>query len=81
MLNEEQLAWQISHYTKPAHERTSRDDYMPQMDFESDFSYAIEKALELRTQNDVYDIRVVEWRDGEPEEDIDINAYKGRQVT
>ena len=69
-------AWQITYYAKPLHERTSRDDCTPEMDFDNDFDFTIEKALDLLTQPDVHDLRVVAWRDGEPEEDIDIDSYE-----
>ena len=65
-------AWQTTYYSKPASERAGAD---AKMYFDPDFDVAIGEAIKLLTKNDVYNLRVVEYRGGQPCEDVDISSY------
>ena len=68
-------AWQIAYYSKPASERSGADARKAKMYFDPDFDVAIGEAIKLLTKNDVYNLRVVEYRGGQPCEDVDISSY------
>ena len=68
-------AWQIKYYTKPFSERVGPKDQTPHVEFDPDFDFAVGKAIRLLTKNDFYDLTVIEYRNGKPFKDLDINSY------
>ena len=68
-------SWQIAYYSKRASERNSSVDCQPTIIFDPNFDCAIDLALEKLDEADVYDLSVVRFNDGAPQEIINIDDY------
>ena len=76
-------SYQIAFYTKPESDRSSPEDFTPEIYFEPDFDVAIDGAVSL-VKNDLshiswassrhaYDVSVTKYKDGAAVEDIDVS--------
>jgi len=66
--------FQIGYYRLPSEERVTRQDHTPELDFDPDFDWCLDRIKELRG-NGYYDISLHEVSEGEYVEEVSIGWY------
>ena len=70
-----EVCWQIGYFRLPFNERKNRQDWTTEIVFDFDFDMTIDVAIDLLKEDNVHDLIVTEWREGQPHQSVNINQY------